>query len=256
MSRKFDHAVYIDKNDRSTAVLMDINYLTYLFKQNYELFFKKYRENLYCPECMKPQFLLADGQTGCYLRKYGGQEHNNNCSFSLKAIQPSEAQKIANIDNDAIHSRLNQAIKFLLKKEYTEDHPLVVKKTNASISLEPVRREDIDSKSGKYKYIPCKSLTVPIRDDDYQKYMVFYGKVKIEWQTLSQGKRLVIKLCNTSHVICASFINENVYKHMDTSNYESAFIALFTKLVKSKDGRYTNFYIYHSNNIIIDAPTN
>lgn len=32
---------------------------------------------------------------------------------------------------------------------------------------------------------------------------------------------------------------------MDTSNYESAFIAMFTKLVKSKDGRYTNFYIYH-----------
>jgi len=110
------------------------------------------------------------------------------------------------------------------------------------------------------KVIPCKSLTAPFSDDDYNKLMIFYGNVKTQWEYEKGNSYLKFNIIRkgSNEIICSSLVSTQVNKYIsNTENCESANLAMFTSITlnydKNNNGPYKNFRLIHSSRIIIET---
>lgn len=256
---KYDSVAYIDPVSKNVDVI-NIEDLIEERNKDKGAFLTKYSNNMYCPECKVPQLTLCQTKYGFYLRGFQHQVHNDDCGFGLDEISDNHIETKIDLEPNKrdIQLRLNQVIDSLLKKVRTKDHPLAVNINGNVIDMKPIPREKVSRKSNQ-KRIPSKSLTSPFHEEDYYRFMVFYGRVKIKWEKrLSKDgpfMSLNIYKIGAENPFCSGTMNEQVYSQIKNNvDCDVALIAIFTsmKWTKKNNKKYNNFKIKKSHMIIIE----
>lgn len=257
-SRKYDSAAYVNP-DRPAVKVINIEDLISERIRDNNAFVLKYSQNLFCPECVGPQLSLCRTQNGFHLRGFKNQEHKDDCGLGLddvpELILINEFKRSSN--PKAIQLRLKQAIDSLLKKTKTHYHPFAVSIGCNRINLNPISREKVSRNSKQFR-IPAKSLTAPFGEDDYNRCMVFYGRVKIRWEIKNHSNdpnkpyaKLIVYKTGAKNPFCSGTCSEPIYKHIKNNvDCDNVLIAMFTCMTKNKT--YSNFKITHSSMIVIE----
>lgn len=262
VTRKYERAAYIESKANERAVeIKNVEELYETKKNSPQLYNKIFLGKLFCPECFEPQLVLCENQQGSYfLRGYPKQNHKENCSMEFDEVSNQSLLKtIENDPNDKlIQQRLRLAIQRLIRNQETEYHPFAVKECDGLVDLSLINKSDMHHST--QKVIPCKSLTAPFSDDDYNKLMIFYGNVKTQWEYEKGNSYLTFKIMRkgSNEIICSSLVSTNINKYIsNTENCESANLAMFTSMTlnydKKNNGPYMNFRLIHSSRIIIET---
>lgn len=255
---KYDSVAYIDPVNKSVDVINIEDLIEERIKDN-DAFLTKYCNNMYCPECKVPQLTLCRTKYGFYLRGFQHQDHNDDCVLGLDEISDNHIETKIDLEPNKrdIQLRLSQVIDSLLKKIRTKDHPLAVNINGNDIDMKPIPREKVSRKSNQ-KRIPSKSLTSPFLEEDYDRFMVFYGRVKIKWEKrLSKDgpfMSLNIYKIGAENPFCSGIVKEQAYSKIKNNvDCDVALIAMFTSMKWTKKGhkKYNNFKIEKSHMIII-----
>ena len=121
-------------------------------------------------------------------------------------------------------------------------------------------RNDVDFENthnrGNIRRIPTKSITTPFDNDDFNCFMLFYGKVDVLYSKIEKTKVPFYKLtffkCGTNYKLCSLAFSEKVAIHVQNKyqfNLEprltNVYVAFFSEMKKEKD-KYLNAWLKHS----------
>lgn len=264
MNYKYDSSAYHSDNDRWNII--SVENLIEQYSENDKLFYKKYKQRLYCPECKQVLLSFVDSKDKKqHLRAYPNLHHADTCSYSLDEVSPQQFETYLsdNKNIQAIQNRLRAMIHMLLRNEELNTNPLVITIEQGAVSNNDVPRNIVLSKK-QHRSIPNKSLTAPFDRADYNIWKLFYGKVNIRWRHKKfddENIKYSLDLYNTStnKYICTLNMKKLPYYWFEKQNSKICSVETtknvyisFASVMKEKDG-FKNADIIHSELLIIEA---
>lgn len=205
---KFDTFYFID--DDCIHPLSDISSI------DNDVYIKKYKEKIYCPECKKVQLSLTHKANSVYLRSYPNQEHENDsdfqCSYFFESANTKEVKEyVTNLKDIDVQSKLKSTMRWLSSKG------LITKKSQPSDS----KNIDIDDtlivlpnkvRKMNRKIIPRYSFC-SVRDNvPLEQIVLLYGLVYI-----SKHQRKRIKDSKEkNYPLQTTFFSYNISRQKDT----------------------------------------
>lgn len=258
MTCKYDRAAY--RSDHDKWDILKIEHLIDEFSKNDNLFYKKYKQRLYCPECNQVLLSFVDStEKKQHLRAYPNSHHANTCSHFLDEVS---SQQLETYMSDTQHTqdiqkRLKSTIRMLLRNEELDNNPLVVAIENGLLLNHDVPRNVVLNRN-HYRSIPNKSLTAPFYDTDFQTHKIFYGLIDIVWkEEQNWGKKYYYIEIHRPNCIDVCFrlrISEHVYKHLPQpykDNSKNVCISFYSK-ADPNDEFNALAYLRLSQHLLID----
>jgi len=213
--------------------IMSLNEVKSVYSKSPIEYRLKYNGTFFCPECKKAK-LSFKNDSPPYFSTYPNDTHLPGCSMQQPELSANETKMLLNDNknNELIHRQLTTLASQLIQPVAKSPKKAVVK----SISKGSVK--SINNKSAK-KRIPQRRLDLPLTNDDFNKYKMFYGKVNLEWKYDKETSRYIIKLFNpeTRRFICLISITDKVYSHIENTfkgNGDNCYIAFFAEMKKAK----------------------
>lgn len=221
-----------------------------------------YEGNLFCRECRLPKLSFVNHK---FLRGYRGQVHDESCSNHLEKISSENlAEHLKNATVDYVNKKLHNLINELIKKQVLEIHPLVLREIDNGYSYEGVPRTEIKCGVRNLKRIPVKSLTAPFFVEDFDVFKLFYGTVRMEWQSIKNGNGECIYYyirfytLDKDKLICSLKITKKVYAklnplitNMDKIIVNTAFATEISEVTKGIN-KYKNAVLWDSHYLVIN----
>ena len=158
---------------------------------------QEYRDELHldkicCPECYEAPLYFIQKQKTAYFRVENKEDHSEDCSFYQEFIPNQEAVRLIKSEKEVDKERLKFLIEMnmrnalnLLRRQNTE--PLI-NKVGIENSNNPKKTTNNKNRTQEVKSITRINISNLLKNrDEYQdKYIVIYGKAKIEETEVEQ----------------------------------------------------------------------
>lgn len=255
MATKYDEAAYLndDNNYESLKLSEAIEYI----KRNEKHYHQKYHGRLYCPECHHSQIAIVHRNNNYFFRGYPKAEHDTECNYGFETVKSETLQEFAMKEENRafLNVKLQRFVNRLLNRTNNHIHNLLLQVDNNRCIRNDVDQDNIRNRR-TIRRIPTKSITAPFDNDDFDCYMLFYGKVDVLYSKIEKTKVPFCKLtffkCGTNYKLCSLTFSEKVAIHVQNKyqfNTEprltNVYVAFFSEMKKEKD-KYLNAWLKHS----------
>lgn len=255
MATKYDEAAYLnDDNNYESLTLSNAIESIINDEKNYH---QKYHGRLYCPECHRPQIGIVHKNNNYFFRGYPKAEHDTECDYGFETVKSETLQEFALEEENRIflNVKLQRFVNRLLNRANNHIHNLLLQVDNNRCIRNDVDQDNIRNRRN-IRRIPTKSITAPFDNDDFDCYMLFYGKVDVLYSKIERAKVPFYKLtffkCGTNYKLCSLTFFENVANYVQNKyqlNIEqrlsNMYVAFFSVMKKEKD-KYLNARLKHS----------
>lgn len=256
---KYDEVKYMLPDGCWDSIPLDT--LIDLYNADKALYLSKYYGKIYCPECNQVNLTLVHviKDNMFYLRAYPKQEHGDLCSKKLPLVSYSVFNEYCESgkSNEYINSRLHQLIDVALKKSTIDFNPYVIRVINKKCFDDEIMNQEVRDHAN-LKAIPVKSLTTPFSDEDYDVWIMFYGKVNIKWQKTEYSYNLKFRHPVKNYLICRMSISNRIYNDYLPDDYkddrENVLIS-FAGIMQRKEYKgkfYNNISLRFSNYLVME----
>ena len=235
---KFEEA-YCDYIKRTIT----LDAITGLYKTNYSLYAKSYKNSFWCPECRKVR-LSYNNDTPPYLSAYPNSLHDEYCTYRQDELPSEKVNALVSSRRymDVIRRQMDSLMHLLFASEPPEKN---VNSTPKHPTLLPKRPKGTES--GNTQQIPRKRIDTPLRENDYDTYKLFYGDVTLSWEVKDKfcpKNKFVLRDLNNRKFICRICITDKVCPHIpsqfkNTEPYHGK-VVFFGKVTRDQSGYKQN----------------
>lgn len=255
MAAKYEEAAYL--NDNNNYESLELSEAIEYIKKNEKHYHQKYQGRLYCPECHRPRIGIVHRNNNYFFRGYPNAVHDIECDYGFETVKSETLQEFTmEKDNRAFLSeKLQRFVNRLLNRANNRIHNLLLQVDNNRCIRNDVDQENIRNRRN-IRRIPTKSITAPFDNDDFGRYMLFYGKVDVLYSKIESAKVPFYKLtffkCGTNYKLCSLNFYENVamfvqnaYQLNTEQRLSNMYVAFFSVMEKQND-KYLNARLKHS----------
>lgn len=254
MATKYDEVAYLNDNNNYESLKLS-NAIEHII-ENEKLFHQKYHGRLYCPECHLPLIGIVNKNNSYFFRGYPKAVHDTKCDYGFETVKSEVLQEFTIRKENRVF--LNEKLKRFVNRLLNKDNHI----NNLLLQVENNRcmRNDVDLENVRnrrtIRRIPTKSINAPFDSDDFNCYMLFYGKVDVLYSKIEKTKVPFYKLtffkCGTNYKLCSLAFSEKVAIHIQNKYHfdleprlTNVYVAFFSEMKKEKD-KYLNARLKHS----------
>lgn len=260
-NNKFEDAILIYPTGEKKSIL--VTEITKIRRKSDEEYQRNYKPYMFCSECKRAQLShYMTNKTIPYLKTIPTSEHLENCSFNKKCVEKKEFERYANskINDTDIKNRLNKILDMFFEKQpISKDNPFIFRFPTKNRTKPDKNKDNNIGCVEVEKFLPRKLLNNTLTENDYDTYKFFYGKVRIHWKKVENGKLSYhlflfdINEKNSDIPLCNIAISKSVSEYIPSEykNDMNCKIAFLSKLQKSSDGKYTNALLINSTHLLI-----
>lgn len=255
MATKYEEAAFLNNNNTFEILTLDeaVEYII----QDEKNYHQKYNGKLYCPECHCPQIGIVHKNNSYFFRGYPKAVHDSECNYGFETVKSDVLQEFATEEDNCmfLNEKLQRFVNRLLNRDNNHLHNLLLQIEKNKCLRNEVDLSKIHNRRSISR-IPTKSIVSSFDDDDFNRYMLFYGKVDVLYSKIEKTKvpfyKLTFLKCGTNYKFCSLAFSEKVAIHVQNRyqfNFESrltnVYVAFFSEMKKEKN-KYLNAWLKHS----------
>lgn len=255
MATKYDEAAYL--NDNNTFDTLTLDEAIECIKQDENNYHQKYDGRLYCPKCNTPKIGIVCKNNHYFYRGYPKAVHDIECDYGFEPVKSAVLQEFALIENNRafLNEKLQRFVNRFLNRDNNHIHNLLLQVDNNRCMCNDVNLANVHNRRN-IRRIPTKSITAPFDYDDFNCFMLFYGKVDAIYRKVENTNNPFYKLnfykCGKEYSVCSLNFSSNVamfvqneYHLVLDQNLSNVYVAFFSVMKKEKD-KYLNAKLTHS----------
>lgn len=277
-SSPYEYDEYFYRNENDNLIKKSINSLIETFSvvsgsdEKSELYLKKYKDRLYCPECKKALLNFKYNSKTPYLSKNSNSDHKGDCSHNHPSSTNKEAKEaLRNMSPEDKQRRLGSVVSSLIK----EDDKATPKADNDNNSEEKENPYVFDEKGNKssQRRLRTKSINRILALSEEGIYLVYgqanflleenkYKKSKVKYRlkaSTTKENKPVIDIAITELPLKYLCKTSSFFKQLKNDSKGTCYFAAFLD-IRIEKGTHKIFYnsllrtsadIYFSNPIVL-----
>jgi len=256
LKMKFEEAYSISHHSNYT-----IEEIAKIHEKSLETYVTDYKGYFACPECREAKLNFVNSKP-CYFRTEQDDSHNDDCSLKQLTMSAHQTEGfVSNTENKEKIGRQLQSIMTML----LSDKPTAVRTTRVQSNATSSKKQSSSvSESFREKQVPRKRIDTKFRNEDYDCYKFFYGKVRAVWEKdekRPEYMKLLLFHAKESRLLCRIYITGKVFSHipqpykdLNQKVCEIAFLASFDSNRNSTEKSYQSTSLRFGHFFILNHP--